>query len=72
VIASLHEDVLVVLDPERAVSRPYRLRGLPTTILVDHEGKVRARRTGHDPARHDDWERLIARLVAELSAANSP
>ena len=35
-----------VLDPEGDVVRAYRLRGLPTTFLIDRKGVVRAAEIG--------------------------
>jgi thiol-disulfide isomerase/thioredoxin len=64
VIGELPPGLLVVMDPDRQVSRPYRLRGLPTTLLIDREGRTRARETGYDPRRHGKWEQLIVRLLA--------
>jgi thiol-disulfide isomerase/thioredoxin len=64
-VAALHEDVVVVLDPTFAFSRPYRLQGLPTTLLIDRQGRVRNRQTGFDPAQKVAWLRMLETLLAE-------
>jgi hypothetical protein len=64
-IASLHDGVTVVLDPDRTIGRPYRLRGLPTTLLFDRQGKLRARHDGFDPERLAAWEQAVEALLAE-------
>ena len=40
--AEFQMDIPIILDPEGKVRDLYGVRGLPTTILVDREGKISA------------------------------
>jgi hypothetical protein len=48
------------LDPEAAVAKVYRMRALPTTIVIDRVGRVVAGAAG---AR--DWDSPAAHAVVE-------
>ncbi len=52
-----------VLDVKGEVTRTYRLRGLPTTFLIDRQGVVRAAEIGYrDWAGADSLRKLEGRL----------
>lgn len=64
-IAGLHKDIVVVLDPKRDFSRPYRLEALPTAILLDRQGRIRARDKGFNSEELHRRERDIVKLLKE-------
>lgn len=41
-----YHDFHVLIDPGSDLARAYRVEGLPTTIVIDHNGKIRFRKTG--------------------------
>jgi peroxiredoxin len=49
----------VQLDARSAVSRQYRIRAIPTTILIDQEGLVVGRVSGARDWRWEDFEPLL-------------
>jgi cytochrome c biogenesis protein CcmG/thiol:disulfide interchange protein DsbE len=55
----------ILLDPEAASARDYRVRGLPTTVVVDARGVLRHREVGFR-----DWDRSDSRTL--LDAALRP
>jgi hypothetical protein len=55
----------VWLDPADRVSSTFLLHGIPTTILIDREGKERWRHVG--PVQRDD-PALVRALDAALAA----
>jgi peroxiredoxin len=50
----------VLLDPRQAVPRLYRVRGLPSSVLVDRDGRVRHREIGFR-----DWMDPASRRLVE-------
>ncbi len=59
------------LDPRGAASRALGARGLPTTVLVDREGRERARVEGDQPWDSPGMLDEIRRLVGPPPAAQS-
>lgn len=51
------------LDPRGAASRALGARGLPTTVLVDREGRERARAEGDQPWDSPEMLAAIRRLI---------
>lgn len=51
----------VLLDPQGAVTRDYRVMGLPMTFIVDRQGVIRARIVGESTP--EVFERAIATLL---------
>lgn len=41
-----YNDFHVLVDPGSDLARAYRVEGLPTTIVIDRDGKIRFRKTG--------------------------
>lgn len=41
-----YHDFHVLVDPGSDLARAYRVEGLPTTIVIDRDGKIRFRKTG--------------------------
>lgn len=59
-LAASHADYPVGVDPDKAVSRAYHLRGMPTTFLIAPGGRVLAQHTGPLTAR--SLRQLLNRL----------
>jgi thiol-disulfide isomerase/thioredoxin len=47
-----------------------QLEGYPTTLFIDHEGKVRAKLVGVHP--HDKLESMVLALIEERDSASAP
>ena len=72
----------VYLDPKGAFSRAFKVRGLPTTILIDREGRVVGERlftglfTSTAYARSPDQipilRRKLSRVIAAAGAGSCP
>ncbi len=50
----------VLLDPDMKVTRRYRLFGLPVSLLIDRQGKIRAKEIGYH-----DWTDKASRQQVE-------
>ncbi len=55
----------VVLDPDNAVSRLYRVRGIPSLFLLDKQGRVRKHWVGWDESLQPELESDIQELLKE-------
>jgi len=55
----------ILFDKESDVSRDYRVRGLPTTYLVDKKGYIRYRAVGGRLFDHAEVMKVIEGLMAE-------
>lgn len=55
----------VLLDADKQVSRLYDLSSMPTTVLIDRDGKVRYLHRGYKDGVEDTYERQIRELVKE-------
>lgn len=64
-IAKLDKDIVVVLDPARKFSRTYHLGGLPMTILLDRQGRIRARHSGFAPEEKAQRTKDLKSLLQE-------
>jgi len=51
----------VLWDPTGSVEKAYALRGHPSSVLIDREGRIVARATGQR-----DWTRPEAQRLVEL------
>ncbi len=58
-------DFPVVYDTAGHASNAYGVDAMPTTILIDKEGKLRFRHRGYSPGDENDYERVINELVRE-------
>ena len=52
----------ILFDPESAVSEKYRVKGLPTSFLVDKQGRLAYRAVGGRDFDHPEVEKLILEL----------
>ena len=60
---------LVLNDESRDAADKYRVRGIPLTVLVDHEGRVMYRHLGF---REGDEETFAMEIEALLSWRDTP
>ncbi len=66
-LATLKGGPVRVVDPEGKLAEQFKLEGMPTSILIDRQGKVVARHIGFLPAEEDAREREIRNLLASRS-----
>jgi len=55
----------ILFDRDSSVSQDYAVRGLPTTFLIDKQGKVRYRAVGGRIFDHEEVVAIINKLIAE-------
>lgn len=55
----------ILFDTTSEVSQDYIVRGLPTTYLIDKNGKVRYRAVGGREFDHPEVKKIIQELIAE-------
>lgn len=55
----------VLFDPKSEISRLYDVRAMPTTILIDRDGNVRALHKGYMPGFVDQYENEVKTLIKE-------
>jgi peroxiredoxin len=53
----------VLLDTDKTVSRQYELATMPSTVLIDRDGKVRYIHRGYVSGYEDDYEKQIRELL---------
>lgn len=55
----------ILFDTDSTVSRAYRVKGLPTTFLIDKKGMIRYRAIGGREFDHPEVEKQIKQLMSE-------
>lgn len=55
----------IVFDAEKAVSRLYDINAMPTTVMVDRDGKVRYLHRGYLPGFEKKYQEQIRGLLKE-------
>jgi peroxiredoxin len=55
----------VLLDAEKTVTRTYDLGAMPSTVLVDRDGRIRYLHRGYRDGMEVEYERQIRELVKE-------
>lgn len=55
----------ILFDRDSSVAETYRVKGLPTTFLIDKSGKIRYRAVGGREFDHPDVEAVIRALIGE-------
>lgn len=55
----------ILYDPESQVSSLYRVQAMPTTIMIDRDGRARFIHYGYKPGYEDDYEQEIRQLLRE-------
>jgi peroxiredoxin len=55
----------VLLDTEKKVSRLYDIRVMPTTVLIDRDGRVRHTHHGYKPGYEATYEKQVRELLKD-------
>ena len=55
----------VLFDSQKSVSRLYDLQSMPSTVLIDRDGRVRYLHRGYHEGLEEAYERQIRELVKE-------
>jgi peroxiredoxin len=55
----------VLFDADKSVSRLYQLQSMPTTVLIDRDGRVRYLHDGYQDGVEATYERQVRALVIE-------
>jgi peroxiredoxin len=53
----------VLLDTDKAVSRLYELSTMPSTVLIDRDGRLRYVHRGYVAGHEDEYDRQIRELI---------
>jgi hypothetical protein len=54
-----------MLDPKSSASKTWKVKGLPTSFIVDKRGRIAYRAVGGREFDHPEIEKLIRALIAE-------
>ena len=68
----LHEQKAVhtiLNDPDRSAFDAYKIAGVPTTVVVDHAGRVMFRHVGFGEGMEEQFTKEIETLLAWLGEA---
>ncbi len=63
-------DYTVLLDPDKELSRAFQVIALPTSFLIDTDGKVVRAQQGYKPGMEETLEREIEELLSPLEEEN--
>jgi len=55
----------ILFDSRNQVSKAYDINAMPSTFLVDRDGKVRYLHKGYKPGYEDEYQRQISELIRE-------
>lgn len=55
----------VLLDTDKKVSRLYQLSSMPSTVLIDRDGRVRHVHRGYQSGHENTYEKIIRELIRE-------
>lgn len=64
-LAELGASFPTVFDNEKQVSKLYRINAMPTTVLIDRDGKVRHIHRGYQASYIDQYQKEIRKLLRE-------
>jgi len=56
----------VVFDPKGKIANAYRIKDMPTSVLIDPEGRVRFTHQGFFPEREETYNQQITELLDEI------
>ena len=54
----------VLFDPEQKTGKLYRLKAMPSTVILNRSGKVRHVHLGYKPGYEKEYDKQVRRLVA--------
>lgn len=55
----------VLYDSKNQVSENYQVRAMPSTFLIDRDGKVRYLHKGYKPGYEDEYQQQVRELIRE-------
>lgn len=55
----------VLYDNKSQVSASYQVRAMPSTVLIDRDGKVRYLHEGYHPGYEDEYQKQVRELIRE-------
>jgi thiol-disulfide isomerase/thioredoxin len=58
-------DFPVLLDNKNQVSKQYNVIAMPTTVVVDRDGKMRFLHKGYKPGDEEKYRKMVKKLVRE-------
>lgn len=64
-LAAFKPDFHILYDPSGSLAARYKVQGMPTSLVIDRQGKVRYRHIGFMPADADHYERQVETLLAK-------
>lgn len=62
---ALEPDFDILFDSDSQVARDFKIHGLPTTFVIDKQGRIRYRAIGGREFNHPEITKLISRLLNE-------
>jgi peroxiredoxin len=65
VLREIPVDFPVLYDNKNQVSETYQVRAMPSTILIDRDGKVRYLHKGYKPGYEEDYQKQVRELIRE-------
>ena len=64
-LAHVPVDFTILWDPESRVGELYNVDAMPSTVLIDRDGKLRHLHRGYKPGYVDKYEKQVKQLVLE-------
>lgn len=61
----------LLLDSDMRVSGDYKVRAMPSTVVVDAAGRIRHTQLGFEPGTMEELEAVIRKLLAEAEAGSA-
>lgn len=58
-------DFPILFDDQNEVSKAYQVQAMPTTVIIDKDGQIRALHRGYKPGYEQKYEEDIKRLLRE-------
>ena len=55
----------VIYDPKGKIARHFKIKGMPSSIVFDKQGKIRYTHTGFHTKKIVEYEKQIAQLMSE-------
>jgi thiol-disulfide isomerase/thioredoxin len=57
----------IIYDPQGAIATTFKIKGMPSAVLIDRTGRVRFEHVGFSDNRKDEYEAQVQELLAETS-----